>query len=76
VSAPREGGLPRAILDETAHARALILGGEQPRELQPLDLQAGAEASFQAVADRLFRGPQGQRRSGRLAHLPGATILM
>src|SRR6516225_1318346 len=54
LSARREGGLPRAILDETAHARALILGREQPRELQPLDLRAGAEAGFQAVVDRII----------------------
>src|SRR6266516_6616011 len=63
MSAAREGGLPGPILDETAHSRALILGREQSREVQPLDLQAGVEVGFQAVVDRLFRGPQGQRRA-------------
>jgi len=62
ASAPREGGLPKAILDETAHSRALILGREQPREQQPLDLQAGAEAGFQTVVDACFAA-RGQRRA-------------
>src|SRR5215813_4080133 len=66
-SAPREGGLPRPILNETAHPRALILGREQAGEVQPLDLQAGAEVCVQAVVDGLLRGPEGQRRARRIA---------
>src|SRR5215813_14440444 len=76
TSAAREGGLPRAILNETAHARALILGREQSREVQPFDLQAGVEVRFQPVVDRLFRGPQGQRRASRVARYQVARGLV
>src|SRR5438552_1290551 len=51
-----EGGRPRPILDEPAHSRAPVLGREQAREVEPLDLQARGQAGIQAVVDRLLGG--------------------
>src|SRR5260221_13879404 len=40
--------LARSILHETLHARALVLGREQAREVQPLDLKPGVQVGVQA----------------------------
>src|SRR5215470_17496762 len=60
-SVPREGGLPRPILDETAHSRALTPGRAQASEVPPRDCQTGAELGVQAVVEGLLRGPEGPR---------------
>jgi len=41
VSSAGERCLSWPILDETAHSCPLVLGGEQPGEVQPLDLEPG-----------------------------------
>src|SRR3984957_5130305 len=64
LSPAREGGLARPVLDEAAHSGALVLGGEQPGELQPLYLQPGLQAGLQAVVDGLLGGAQGERGPG------------
>src|SRR5215469_17199476 len=53
-----ERRLTRSILHETVHARALVLGREQPGEVQPLDLQAGIHVDVKALVDRLLGGTQ------------------
>src|SRR5579859_79411 len=52
-SAPGEGRLSRAVLEEAAHAGALVLGGEQGGELDPFELQAGGQVRAQAGVDGL-----------------------
>src|ERR1700722_2470544 len=71
-SATLEGGLPRAVLKEAAHAVLLVLGGEQGGEVHPLDLQAGGQIDLEAPVDGLLGGPQRQRRAGRVLgdHVP------
>src|SRR5712692_2802140 len=64
VSAAGERCLPWPILDETAHSCPLVLGGEQPGEVQPLDLEPGVEVDIEALIDGLLRGAQ---RDGRTA---------
>ena len=63
-SAAGEGGLAGAVLEEAAHADALVLGAEQGGELDPLDLQAGGQVHAQAVVDGLLGRPQRERGTG------------
>src|SRR5580692_8775843 len=60
-----KASLSGAVLDEAAHAGPGVLGGEQPGELQPLDLQAGVQVGLQALVDGLLGRPQRHRRAGR-----------
>src|ERR1700722_19765591 len=60
-----KASLSRAVLDEAAHAGPGVLGGEQPGELKPLDLQAGVQVVLQALVDGLLGRPQRDRRAGR-----------
>src|SRR5882757_6942931 len=56
LSLAREGGFARSVLDEAAHSGALVLGGEQPGELQLLDLEPSVKVGLQAIVDGLLRG--------------------
>src|SRR5450631_314287 len=71
-SLPGKAGLSRSVVHEAAHAGPGVLRGEQPGELQPLDLQAGAQVDLQAVVDGLLGGPQGERGAGSVPGHPGA----
>src|ERR1700722_13037311 len=64
-SPPGKAGLPGAVLDEAAHAGLGVLGGEQAREVQPLDLQPSVEVGLQPLVDGLLGRPQRHRRAGR-----------
>src|ERR1700735_1141591 len=66
-SPPGKAGLPGAVLDEAAHAGLGILGGEQAREVQSLDLQPSVEVGLQPLVDGLLGRPQRPRRAGREA---------
>src|ERR1700722_15079870 len=66
-SPPGKAGLPGAVLDEAAHAGLGILGGEQAREVQPLDLQPSVEVGPPPLVDGLLGPPQRPRRAGREA---------
>src|SRR6185437_11206695 len=61
-----EDRLTGAVLQEAAHPRLLVLGGEQRREVQPLDLQASAQINLQAAVHRLLGGAQRERRPRRV----------
>ena len=50
-----------------------VLGGEQRRELLPLDLQPGLEVDRQARVDRLLGRPQRVRRAFGELRRPGAS---
>src|ERR1700685_2887191 len=75
-SSPGEPGLPWPILDETAHSCPLVLGGEQPGEVQPLDLEAGVEIYVKPLVDGLLRGAQRDSGAAGIAvhHLPRRLV--
>src|SRR5215469_4345416 len=54
-SPPAEGGLPRPILQEAAHARPRILGREHADEARPFVLQPRGQVGVEADVDGLFR---------------------
>src|SRR5260370_33892443 len=62
VSAAGERCLPWPILDQTAHSCPLVLGGQQPREVQPLDLDPRIEVDIEATSDGLLRCGQRHAR--------------
>src|ERR1035437_2878048 len=75
-SSPGEPGLPWPILDETAHPCPLVLGGEQPGEVQPLDLEPGVEIYVKSLVDGLLRGAQRDGGAAGIAvhHLPRRLV--
>jgi hypothetical protein len=65
----RERRLAGSAGHEALHAELLILGSEQRREVQALDLEPGVEAEVQPGVDRLLSRAQCQR--GTRYELPG-----
>src|ERR1017187_4528243 len=62
-----EGGFAWAVLEEAAHAGALVFGAEQGGELDALDFQAGGQVDVQAVVDGVLGRLQGEGGTGRVA---------
>src|SRR5450432_3431420 len=75
-SPPGERGLPWPILDETAHPCPLVLSGEQPGEVQSLDLEPGVEIYVQSLVNGLLRGAQRDGGAAGIAvhHLPRCLV--
>src|SRR5580698_6719128 len=67
TSSPGKAGLPGAVLDEAAHPGTGVLGSEHAGEMQPLDLQSGAQVDLQPLVDGLLGSPQGQGGPGGVA---------
>src|SRR6478609_8579589 len=71
-----EARLAGTVLDEAAHADLLVLGAEQRREMEPLDLEAGVEIEVETGVDRLLGGAQRLRGTGaELSGQPGRSIV-
>src|SRR3954470_22258713 len=53
-----ELGLAGAVRDERLHTDPAVVGGEQPGELQPLQLEAARDVGLEATVHGLLRGAQ------------------
>src|SRR5215813_8869102 len=60
-----EGGLPRPILQEAAHAGPRILGGEHADEAHPLVFQSRCQVGLEADVDGLLCGGKRESRASR-----------